>query len=336
MRLLGLLLWAFGAAEDFSGSALVLNKTDGTVWRIDLRTGSVQTTWQLGEGPHEVLLSSDGRWAVVALYGTAQQPGSALAVLDLGGQEPIRRIELAPYSRPHGLAWWGRDTLLVTAEAQARLLLVSFSQGRVLGAIPTEARLSHMVAADPSRGRAFTANIGSGSISALEVRSGRFLAQVPTGAGAEGIALRPGARELWVTNRAAHTISILDPDGLHVLDSLPCPGFPIRIAFTPDGSRALVSCAESGEVAVFEAASRRLLGRVRIPAPESDVPPGRLFGSRFGKSPVPIGLALSPDGRYALVAASYADRVHVITLDALRLVASFRTGQEPDGIAWAP
>nr|BCW99978.1 MAG: hypothetical protein KatS3mg041_0025 [Bacteroidota bacterium] len=329
------LLAALLLLQEPSGSALVLNKSDGTVWKINLRTGALEARWIVGEGPHEVLLSPDGRRAVVSLYGTSTRPGSALAVLDLEGREPVRYVPLGSYSRPHGLAWWRGDTVLVTAEAQARLLVLSLQEGRIQKALPTEARVSHMVVAWPEGRRAFTANIGSGSVSALDLDTER-VQQIPTGAGAEGIALRPGTRELWVSNRAANTITILDAEHLRPLDSLSCPAFPIRVAFTPDGTLALVSCAASGDVAVFEAASRRLLGRIPIPPPEADVPEDRLFGSRFGRSPVPIGIAPSPEGRYALVAASYADRIHVLDLIALRLIASYRTGPEPDGVVWIP
>ena len=59
-----------------------------------------------------------------------------------------------------------------------------------------------------------------------------------------------------MTNRAADTISILDTEKLEVVGELECEAFPIRVAFTPDGERALVTCAESGDLAIYDAAKR--------------------------------------------------------------------------------
>ena len=49
-----------------------------------------------------------------------------------------------------------------------------------------------MVALDPERGRAYTANIGSGSVSVLDLGKGTRDTNIATGDGAEGIAHRQG------------------------------------------------------------------------------------------------------------------------------------------------
>ena len=60
----------------------------------------------------------------------------------------------------------------------------------------------------------------------------------------------------------------------------------------------------------------------------------RLFGDRFGKSPVPVGLVVAPDGKRAWVAATQADMVVVLDPATLEVVDLIKAGKEPDGMAY--
>jgi YVTN family beta-propeller protein len=62
----------------------------------------------------------------------------------------------------------------------------------------------------------------------------------------------------------------------------------------------------------------------------------RLFGDRFGESPVPVGLVISPDDKIAWVAATQSDVVVVVDVETLEVVDLIRTGKEPDGMAYTP
>jgi YVTN family beta-propeller protein len=85
-----------------SGTLIVLNKTDNTAMLIDLADGKVRATIPTGAGPHEVAVSSDGRLAVVTNYGTRQEPGSTLTVIDVAKAAKVKDIDLGEYRRPRG------------------------------------------------------------------------------------------------------------------------------------------------------------------------------------------------------------------------------------------
>ena len=87
--LLPLLLQVLPAAEaaqepgpPHPGRLVVLNKAEATASLIDLASGEIVATMDTGDGPHEVSVHPDGRWAVAADYG-GQQAGATLSVLDL-------------------------------------------------------------------------------------------------------------------------------------------------------------------------------------------------------------------------------------------------------------
>src|SRR5271165_6429428 len=90
------------AAETPSPALLVLNKEQATLSIIDPATLKIAGHAPTGEGPHEVAASSDGKLAFVGNYG-GQTPGSTISVIDLIGQKEIRRVDLGPLRRPHGM-----------------------------------------------------------------------------------------------------------------------------------------------------------------------------------------------------------------------------------------
>ena len=329
-----LLAAAIGASPAAAETLLVANKSDATVDLLDPASGEKRATLPTGQGPHEIAVSPDGRTAVISNYGHREEPGATLTVVDVPGVKVARTVDLGRHGRPHGLAWLSDEALAVTVEGSGHLLVVEPASGAIRAAVETGQRVSHMVAV--AAGRAFVANIGSGTVTVVDLKRGAKLADISTGEGAEGVDVSPDGREVWVTNRAADTLSVIDPESLEILATVPCPGFPIRVRVTPDGERVLVSAARSGEVVLFDRAERRELLRKKLDLSTVEGYEERLFGDRFGDSPVPVGLVVSPDGATAWIAATQADAVVVVDTRDLVVKELLTAGREPDGMAWAP
>jgi YVTN family beta-propeller protein len=329
-----LLLTALLAAPAAAGTLVVANKSDATVSLVDTGSGEVVATLPTGKGPHEVAVSPDGETAVVTDYGTRGAPGSTLTVIDLPGKRVAKTIDLGEHTRPHGVVFLpGGRRVAVTAEGSKSLLVVDLEAGKVEAAIPTVAEVSHMVVLSPGGERAYVANIGSGSATVIDLAAGKKLADVATGEGAEGIAATPHG--VWVTNREAGTVTLIDPESLRVTATIASPGFPIRAEATPDGKQVLVTNAQAGELTVIDAAGRKTVRRVKLDLAASD-PEGRLFGDRFGGSSVPIGIEIAPDGKTAWIAHSNADAVQVLDLETWKPTGVLEAGKEPDGMAYSP
>ena len=322
-------------SQAVAGTLVVLNKAEATASLIDLATGAVAATLPTGRGPHEVAVSADGRWAVVSNYG-AEAPGSSLTVLDLRERRVARTVDVSPARRPHGLDWVSSDgaRVAVTSEVDSAVLVVDVERGRVTERIPTRQGASHMIVSAPDGRVGFVANIASGSVT--RVRYGSADATTtPTGAGAEGIDLTPDGREVWVTNRAANSVSVLDAATMRVLATVPSADFPIRVKITPDGRRALVTNARSSELRVFDVATRRPVATLRFPL-DSAQARNTMLGAQFGGSAVPIGVLVTPDGGRAFVATAATDQIAEVDLARMQIVRYLRAGREPDGLGFAP
>lgn len=324
--------WRLATPEPTTGVVIVLNKGEASASLLNAADGKEHARIATGAGPHEVAVSYDGRTAVVSNYGE-QTPGKTLTVIDLAKAEAVRTIDLGEYRRPHGLAYLPDGIrLLVTAEVNEALLIVDVAEGRVVHALETGQKGSHMVKVSPEGKRAYVANVGSGTVSVMNLVTGACIRTIPTGAGAEGLDVSPSGEELWVGNNQAHSVSIIDTRSLAVVETIPCAAVPIRAQFTPSGTHVLVTAAGSGELVVFDAAKREEVRRLALKA-GPDAPPAP---PRFGDSAVPIGILIPAGGNRAYVATMRTNQVAVIDMNTWTVVGRFAAGMSPDGLGFAP
>ena len=323
------------AAAQAGDMLVVLNKNVATATLVDVATGRALGTMPTGPYPHEVVVSPDGRRAVVADYG-AQEPGRTLTVLDLVSRRAERTIDLGEHRRPHGIVWLpGGARVAVTCEQTQALVLVDVNAGAVVGAIPTAARGTHMVALHRDGRRAYTANIGSGTVSLVDLGARQLVRSVTTGRGPEAIDVSPDGREVWAADRNLNHVRVPDARTLDSLATMPSGEFPNRLKFTPDGRWALVSNAASSTVGVYDARARVLVTTIALPLDSAKAPAEHL-ASPMGRSAVPLGILVSPDGRRAWVATNATGQLAEIDLARRAVVRWVDAGETPDGMAYVP
>src|SRR5262249_31755863 len=160
---------AFLAAAGLTAADLlvILNKSDDTASILEAATGKSLATIPVGHGPHEAEVVAGGRLAAGANYGDREKPGRSVSFIELGKRAVASTVELPENARPHGLFALADGRLLVTAEGIKELLVVDPKVGKLVTRIPTGQEVSHMVVATPDGSRAFVANIGSGSVTAV-------------------------------------------------------------------------------------------------------------------------------------------------------------------------
>lgn len=328
MRLLlaPLLLVAFSAHAQ---TLVVVNKADDDVSLIDVASGATQARLPVGEGPHEVAVSPDGRWALVTQYGRSQ-PGNSVALIDIEGATVLETHGLGAHAWPHGVAWEG-DRVWIAAEddrMSGSLLGLDPVDGRTLAAVPTAQSVSHMLALHPDGRRTYVSNIVSDSVSVIDRTTGRLLQVLPVGRGPEGIAVSPDGRELWVAHQGDSDIRVYDTATLAEVSRIAAPGRPIRIVFTPDGGRALVTGARTNDLAVIDARTKRQITRVRF---DHEATPGW----PFGQAASPVSVIVSPQGSHAYVALVASDQIAEVDLRTYAIVRLIAAGNQPDGLGWS-
>ncbi|HYU80028.1 MAG TPA: YncE family protein [Vicinamibacterales bacterium] len=307
---------AISAAAAQAPRLLVLNKEEATLAIIDPGSGKVLGRVPTGAGPHEVVVSTDGKLAFASNYGTAQAPGNTISMIDLAAQKEIRRIDISPLSRPHGL-WFSSGKLYFTAEADKKIARYDPAANNIDWLFETGQTTTHMVLVSSDGRLIATSNIGSGSVSLIQQdKDGSWIhTLVKVGQGPEGIDLTPDGREIWSAHSRDGGVSVIDVATRKVVQTIPIgTKRSNRIKITPDGKYALVSDLEAGELIVIDRAARKELKRLQI-----------------GKMVEGI---LIPDNTRAFVAVNGENYVAEIDLKTLQVTRKIPTGAGPDGLAW--
>jgi YVTN family beta-propeller protein len=172
-----------------------------------------------------------------------------------------------------------------------------------------------MFAAHPSGETLYAANFDAGSLSILH-RDGRAPRLVPLGRQPVAIDLSPDGRALWVGSAGSDTIHVLDTARDSIVAALPVPGGgPVRLAFTPDGALVVVALDRANAIAIFDARTRRELGRVAT-----------------GGSPK--GVYVRGDGRIAYVSLPEARQLVAVDVRARRVVRTLPLDGAPERMAF--
>ena len=329
-------LWPSQVLSEEKAILFALDKGAANVSAFNPKTGQEIYDLKVGEGPHEAATSPDGKWVVVANYGKGS-PGNSLSVINVDLAKVTKTISLNDYHQPHGIAYLpDGKRVVVTVEAEKKLLVVDIPKGKILHAIATDQKRSHMVAINPEGSQAYVANIDSGSVSVIDLIQNKLIKIIPTDKGSEGITYVPTTREIWVSNRAADTLSIIDQKTLKVVASLKVPGFPIRAVFVAKKNLVLVTAARGGELFGLDIKQRKIIQRVKMPGLplKNRAAKDGALGSSFTGSSVPIGILPTPEGGHAYIANSYVDVISKVNLNTWTTELLLKTGREPDGMAW--
>lgn len=297
---------------------VALNKTDATLAIIDPATMKVTAKVPTGDSPHEVVLSADGKTAFVANYG-AQTPGNSLSVIDVATAKELRRVDLSPLFRPHGIQMLG-GKLYFTAETNRMIARYDPAANKVDWLMGSGQNATHMIAGSADQTKFYTANIGSDSVTAFEFQSAppaaSKITHIPVGKQPEAIDLSPDGKEVWAGLNVDGMIEVVDTAALKSKEKINIGGRPYRVKFTPDGKTVVCTMPASKELLIIDSVSKKELKRIKLES-------------------APLGIVFSANGKTAFVSAGQPDVVLKINLDTGEVTGRVETGKVPDGIAVA-
>jgi DNA-binding beta-propeller fold protein YncE len=300
---------------------LALSKADHTL--------KVIARVPVGQDPHEVVASTDGKTAYVSIYGGGSL--HELNLIDLVAQKPLLNIDTRPLFGPHGLTFANGKTWF-TAEGSKSVGRYDPVTGKLDWSMGTGQDRTHMIYVSADGKKIYTTNVSSGTVSILTdtlMQPGKLAPPdakpheewmqtiVPTAKGSEGFDVSPDGKELWTAGSDDGTISIIDLDAKKLDARIDGKVMGAnRLKFTPDGKRVFISSLRDGQLFIFDVASRKELKRVNI---------------GHGAA----GILMDPNGTRAFVACTGDNYIAVIDLKTLEVTSHLDIGGGPDGMEWA-
>ncbi|WNG30013.1 YncE family protein [Cystobacter fuscus] len=312
-------------------SLLIISKTSHTLAIVDPASLKVLARVPVGEDPHEVIASSDGRTAYVSNTGFGRF--HELNVIDLVAQKALPSIDTAPLIGPHGLAFVG-GKVWFTAQGAKAVARYDPTTARVDWSMGTGQNRTHMLHVTADEKKIYTTNVDSGTVSILEnvllqptlpptgvlppgaqPQMDWIQTLIPVAQSSEGFDVSPDGQELWTASPGG-ALSIINLAAKKVTATVAAklPGAH-RLMFTPDGKRVLIVSVRTGELVIYDARARKEIKRLNI--------------GHGG------AMLMDAEGARAFVSCPPDNDVAVIDLKTLEVTGRLDVGGRPDGLAWA-
>jgi YVTN family beta-propeller protein len=302
-----------------SGLLVVANQKEHTVLIVDPEERRELAKIVVGVNGHEVQTSRDGRFAYVPIYGNSGvgrpgTDGSTIDVIDLQERKLVASIDLGKPLRPHR-AEWGPDGLLyVTAELTNAVDVVDPATRKVVAEIPTGQKESHMLVISPDGRQAYTANVGSGSVSVLDLAKRSLITTIPVAKVVQRISMSPDGQRVFTHDQDAPRIAVIDTSTDKIVDWIALPTPVYASEPTPDG-RWLLALDRTDALYVIDLQSLKVVRTLKISQGASEI-------------------LIRPGGDVAYISGTGAGRIDVLNLHSWELEKPIELTPGVDGLAW--
>ena len=310
-------------AQTSRGTLIAVNQADADISIVDPEAG--KEVARVPEGAvagHEVAASLDGKTAYVPVYGNSSvgEPGTdgrELLAIDLASRKIVGRLDFGHGARPHGILMNPRDGLLyVTTELDRTVTIVDPKAFKIVGVIPTGQDQSHMLVVSHDGRFGYTANVGSGSVSVLDLEARKLVCVIKVSGEVQRISITQDDRTVFTADQTNPRLAVIDTTTNTVKTWVSLPAVAYGTASTRDGHWLLVSLPNAYGVAVVDLNTLQAVRTISVP-----------------KGPHTV--LMSPDNQTAYVACMKSGNVAVINLSDWSVKGLIKVGNNADGIGWA-
>ena len=319
--LFALAVSAVFAQSNTQNTLLVAQKGAHSLAIVDLAAGKV-----IGDVPergitgHEVAASPDGHFAYVPIYGSSGvglpgTDGSNMVVINIPAQKVVGNVDFGHGVRPHLPVVGPKDGLIyVTTELDKAVTIVDPKTLKIVGKIPTGQAESHMLAISHDGLRGYTANVGPGTVSVLDMVNRKTLAIIPVASQVQRISISPNDRWVFTSDQTQPRLAVIDTANNKISTWIPLAGTGYGSAPTPDGHWLLLALPGANKVAVIDLQSMKVTRNIDVPSS-------------------PQAVVVRSDGQTAYVSCEGSDEVAEIDLSQWKVTRLIRTGKTTDGMA---
>jgi YVTN family beta-propeller protein len=305
------------------GTLLVANKGEHTLGIVDPVAGKqVAVVDENGVTGHEVIASPDGKTAYVPIYGNSGvgkpgTDGSNMIAVDIASRKIVGNLDFGHGVRPHCAHFGPKNGLLyVSTELDKTISIVDPKSMKIVGTVPTGSAESHMFVISPDGKRAYTANVGPGTVSVIDLDAKKVLKVIPVSSVTQRIAISNDGKWVFTSDQAAPRLAVISTAKDEVASWVELPGLGYGTAPTVDGKYLVVAVLSTNKVAVVDLASLKVVKTIDVPK-------------------APQFVVARPDGKMVYVSCDASGKVAAIRTSDWQVETMIDAGKGADGLAWA-
>lgn len=294
--------------------AIVTNSDGDSVSIIDRDSYKVLKTLPVGDYPHHMIVSLDGRYLYVG-----NTHSDTVSAVDLATETIVKTI---PLLDPYNLYYSpDRSLLVTTATRLGRVEVHAVEEWSEIGKAAGWKRLAQIstgkdpnhFAFSPDGQFMYVSNEYSHQLSVIDLKERKLARQLNPGRRPVDVSLAPGGKTLFVAIYGEGRVTVYDTESFKEIERIPTGAGAHGMAMSVDGKTLFVSNRDASSVSVIAVASRKVTQNFTIPQG-------------------PDMMEVTPDGRELWVTSRYGASVNVIELSTGKLTRRIKTGAAPHGI----
>ena len=245
-------------------SVIVANAASDSLTFIDPVSAQVQRTVRQIVDPYHLRFSPDMKWFVTAanrlnhvdIYRWQPQADTPLAL--------VKRTH-APKTPSHLMIDSRSSVVYATLQDSDEMMALDLATQAVRWTVPVGRMPADLYLTADDR-TLLVGMTGSDHVEAYDVSGARpkLVQRIRTGKGAHAFRARGDRRHVFVSNRVANTISLIDTQALAVVDTLQAPGGPDCMELMADQRTLLVSSRWVRKLTYIDTQERRVIRQVGV------------------------------------------------------------------------
>lgn len=257
----------------------------------------------------------------LALVALAELPASLAASRPRAGKLPLQTV--ANVLLPGRTTRWDyesldpeRHLLFLSHLGDSAVVAFNTRSDKVAAVIPGVSHV-HGVLAVPALGRVYASATGVNQLVAIDESTLRIVARAPAGVYPDGIAYAPGVNKLFVSDEHGGTDTVIDAATMKRIATIPLGGEVGNTQYDPVSKDIFANVQTRDDLVKIDPVTDRILARYPLPGAQGN-----------------HGLLIDPAGRLAFIACEGNNRLLVLDMRTMRVVANFPVGRDPDVLAW--
>jgi DNA-binding beta-propeller fold protein YncE len=177
----------------------------------------------------------------------------------------------------------------------------------------------HGVWAVPELGRVYASATGEHKVAVVDMQTLKTLAKPGPVQYPDGIAYAPGAKRVFVSDEHGDADAVIDATTNVFVTAIPLGGGAGNTVYDPSSGHILVAVHEKNELVAIDPATAKIIGHYPVSGIES-----------------PHGIVLDVEAKLAFVAGEDSNKVAVVDLTSMQVLATYAVGKDPDVLAFDP
>jgi DNA-binding beta-propeller fold protein YncE len=309
------------SAPPSPGVLVVANQKEHTVLLVDPEARRELAKISVGVNGHEVAVSPDSRFAYVPIYGNSGvgkpgTDGTSIDIIDLQQRKLAATIDLGKPLRPHQPAFGPDGLLYVSAELDQAIDIIDPAARQLVAEVPTDQPESHMFVLTKDARRAYTANVGPGTVSVVDLARHVHIATIPVAKHVQRISISTDGSRVFTHDQDAPRIAVIDTATNKITNWIDIPDYAYASSPTPDGHWLIAVLPRANRTVVIDTKTYKVAHSFDVPTQPGEV-------------------LVRPDGAVAYITCMPAGKIAVLDLRTWQLQPNIDLTPGVDGMAWA-